>query len=204
MADLAEAAGAGYGIGVLSKQAEAWVLITLARRAETLVGYSFCTLERIGGTPSVLLGCAAVARTGDQAAILADIMSDQYRRAVLAFPDEDVLVATRMARPDAFAAFELLEDIIPRPGHKASGEERAWGRRLVKRFGIEATAYDDRAFVVRGDGTPGCTMDHLATADVEHAADVAAFFEQIDGANGDVLIAFGWAMAEFLDSMLPE
>ena len=64
-------------------------------------------------------------------------MHDQFRRAVLAFPDEDVLVGTRFARPSGFEAFKALEGHRPRPGHKANGEERAWGRRLAKRFGVE-------------------------------------------------------------------
>ena len=47
---------------------------------------------------------------------------DQLRRAVLAFPDEDVLVGTRLLGPGAFAAFDGLADIVPRPGHRASCE----------------------------------------------------------------------------------
>ena len=36
------------------------MLVTLARDAcDALVGYSFCTLERIGGTPSILIGLAS-------------------------------------------------------------------------------------------------------------------------------------------------
>ena len=49
-------------------------------------------------------------------------------------------LGTRMSDAGAFEAFKVLTDIVPRPGHKASGEERAWGRRLAKRFGIEADA----------------------------------------------------------------
>ena len=64
-------------------------------------------------------------------------MGDQFRRAVLAFPDEDVLVGTRFAHASGFEAFKALDDIVPRPDHKATGEERAWGRRLAKRFGVE-------------------------------------------------------------------
>ena len=33
--------------------------------------------------------------------------------------------------------FKHLDDLIPRSGHRAVGEERAWGRRLAKRFGVE-------------------------------------------------------------------
>ena len=83
MADLAEVVGSGFEIGVLSKQAEAWVLVTLARRGDTLAGFSFCTLEGIGGTPSVLVGLACWARDGDCADVLSAMMRDQLRRAVV-------------------------------------------------------------------------------------------------------------------------
>ena len=100
----------------------------------------------------MLIGLAHVERSAHSPDVMAAVMRDQMRRAVLAFPDEDVLIGTRMVHANAFEAFEELNDIVPRPGHKASGEERAWGRRLAKRFGIEAANYDDRAFLARGDG----------------------------------------------------
>ena len=88
------------------------------------------------------------------------MMHDQFRRAVLAFPDEDVLVGTRFLDAGGFEAFKALDDIVPRPGHKATGEERAWGRRLAKRFGIENGGYDDRSFIANGDGSFPCVLDH--------------------------------------------
>jgi hypothetical protein len=200
MADLAETVGNGFEIGVLSKQAEAWVLVTLASVGDTLAGFSFCTLERIGGTPSVLVGLACVARGDHSCDVLEAVIRDQLRRAVLAFPDEDVLIGTRMVHPNAFEAYRDLNDIVPRPGHKASGEERAWGRRLAKRFGIESGLYEDRMFVARGDGSQGCMFDYRSSGEID--ADVAALFDGLNTAEGDVLIAFGWAMAEYLDSLL--
>ena len=97
MADICADGPAGYDVGLLSKQREEWVLITPAREGNKLVGFSFCTLERIGGTPSVLIGLASVKRNGKRDAVLRAIIGDQLRRAVLAFPDEDVLVGTRPA-----------------------------------------------------------------------------------------------------------
>ncbi len=205
MAELCGGSGRAFEIGMLSKQAEEWVLVTLARDAGGLLtGYSFCTLERIGGTPSVLIGLASVCVRDDRDEILESIMRDQMRRAVLAFPDEDVLVGSRLAAPSTFSAFSNFNDIIPRPGHKASGEERAWGRRLAKRFGIDTSAYNDRAFTVTGDGSLPPIFDYIAPDHhtVEHG--VVAFFEELDFDNGDVLIGFGWAMAEDLDALLKE
>ncbi|MDQ1428788.1 MAG: hypothetical protein QOK39_2264, partial [Acidimicrobiaceae bacterium] len=56
MADICTDGPAGFDIGLLSKQRDAWVLITQAYDSGKLVGFSFCTLERIGGTPCLLWG----------------------------------------------------------------------------------------------------------------------------------------------------
>ncbi len=109
----------------------------MARDGNPLKGFSFCTLERIGGTPSVLIGLASIKRTSKRDAVLRAIMADQMRRALMAFPDEDVLVGMRINDVSGFNALANLTDVIPRPEHRASGEERAWGARLAKRFGVD-------------------------------------------------------------------
>ena len=199
MADICADGPAGYELGLLSKQTEEWVLITRARDNGKLHGFSFCTLERIGGTPSLLVGLASVKRTSKRDAVLKALMADQYRRALLAFPDEDVLVGTRLVEPGAFQAFKGLEDVCPRPGHKCSGEERAWSRRLAKRFGAEGRI-DDRSFVVAGDGNAVGVLDFETAKPEAVKDDVAAFFSSLNPAKRDHLIAFGWAMAEDLAS----
>jgi hypothetical protein len=146
----------------------------------------------------VLVGLASVKRSSKRDTVLKGIMQDQYRRALLAFPDEDVLVGTRFIDPSGFEAFKALQDIVPRPDHKASGEERAWGRRLAKRFGIENGAYDDRTFTATGDGTFPCVLDHESLKPESIPAAVRAQLDSVDVARGDSLIAFGWAMAEYL------
>ena len=118
MADLCAEREPGFDIGFLSKQREEWVLVTQAREGTKLRGYSFCTLERIGGTPSLLVGLASIDRTTRAESALKAMMADQYRRALLAFPDEDVLLGTRLLSPDGFRAFAGLTDVVPRPGHK--------------------------------------------------------------------------------------
>ncbi|MHB1929220.1 MAG: hypothetical protein ACYDEN_01915 [Acidimicrobiales bacterium] len=197
MADLVTDGPAGFGIGLLSKQAEEWVLITQVREAGKLLGFSFCTLERIGGTPCLLWGLGSVRRNAKRDKVLESLTADQFRRAVLAFPDEDVLVGTRFIDPGAFAAFRGLVEICPRPGHKPTGEERAWSRRLAKRFGAEGRI-DDRTFVVTGDGAVTGVLDFSAAKPETGEAEVAAFVATLDAARHDVLIAFGWGMAEDL------
>ena len=68
-------------------------------------------------------------------------MRDLYRRAVLAFPDEDVLVGARLARSRGLPRLRRSRRHRP-PARPQSppGEERAWGRRLAKRFGADGPA----------------------------------------------------------------
>ncbi|CAN5850630.1 hypothetical protein BH24ACT3_BH24ACT3_11080 [soil metagenome] len=102
MADLCAGGSTGFEIGILSKQAEVWVLVTLARQGQKLKGFSFSTLERIGGTPSVIVGVASVQRSAKRETVLRAIMTEQFRRAVLAFPDEEVLVGSHLADASGF------------------------------------------------------------------------------------------------------
>ncbi len=197
MADISADGPAGFDVGFLSKQREEWVLVTSVRDKGRLQGFSLCTLERIGGTPSLLIGLGSIDRIPRRDAVLRSMMGDQYRRAVLAFPDEDVLVGTRMLDAGAFQAFRGLDDVVPRPDHKATGEERAWGRRLAKRFGAEGRI-DDRTFVVEGNGSTCGVLDFTAPKPESVPAELEAFFKPLKPKRHDCLVAFGWAMAEDL------
>jgi len=197
MADISAEGPAGFDVGFLSKQREEWVLVTQSRESGRLHGFLFSTLERIGGTPAMLVGLASVKSTARRGPHLRALMGDLYRRAVLAFPDEDVLVGTRMIDAAGFQAFQGLEDIVPSPGHRASGEERAWGRRLAKRFGAEGRI-DDRTFVLAGDGLRGGVLEFQALKPESVPVEVAGLFSALDTARHDSLVTFGWAMAEDL------
>lgn len=198
MADICADGGHCYEVGTLSKQVEQWVLVTLVHEGNLLRGFSFSTLERIGGTPCILLGVASIKRTAKREPVLKAIIGDNFRRALMAFPDEDVLLGTRMSDPSAFEGFKALTDIVPRPGHKPSGEDRAWGRRLVKRFGIEADRYDDQTFTIVGDGSAPMVLDHESLKRDKIDPDVSAQFSHLDAERGDCLVACGWVMAEEL------
>jgi hypothetical protein len=198
LADLSAEGPSRYEVGLLSKAAESWVLVTLARENGKLKGFSFSTLERIGGTPSVIIGLASIKRTAKRDTVLRAIVNDQLRRAVLAFPDEDVLVGTRLASVCGYDAFKALNDIVPRPDYTATGEERAWGRRLAKRFGIDSSRYDERAFIVTGDDAFPEVLDHDSLKPEKIDPGFEQFFAKVDTDRGDALIAFGWAMADDL------
>ena len=201
MSDLIADENVAFDVGELSKQRDAWVLVTHVRDSGKLQAYGFCTLERVGGDPTVLIGLAGVRRTARRDSALRSMIGDQMRRAVLAVPDEDVLVACQMADPAAFDAFKTLDRVVPRPGYEANGEDRAWGRRLAKRFDVRGD-YKARQFRVIGEGTPSLVLSHTAAKPEKVDPEVAAYFDELDVANGDALIAFGWATREDLAKLL--
>lgn len=190
------AMGTAFDIGRFTKAKEDWVLCTRARVDGKLNGVMFATLERIGGTPCVLVGLLSVKRTSKRDAVLKGLMAEAYHRALMAFPDEDVVVGTRMVSADAWESFKSLSDIIPRPGHRAVGEERAWGRRLAKRFGVDPM-YDEQSFVVKSAGQTGF-LDHVSLKPEKIADDVALLFNGVRADKGGALIVHGWTMAENL------
>ena len=199
MADMCVDGPAGYEVGMLSKERDEWVLVTQARENGRLLGFSFSTLERIGGTPCLLWGLASIKRHSKREAALKAVLIDQFRRAVMAFPDEDVVVGTRFIDASGFSAFKGLQDVCPRPDHKNTGEERAWSRRLAKRFGYE-NKIDDRTFIITGRGVSVGVLDFETLKPEKIDPEVAAYFAPLDRERGDSLVAFGWAMAEDLAS----
>jgi len=201
MADLCACTPHCYEVGLLSKQAEEWVLVTQVREKDKLRGFAFSTLERIGGTPAVIFGLASVARNAKRGTVLRAIMTEQLRRAVMAFPDEDVLVGARMGSADAFEAYKSLVDIVPRPGYKANGEERAWGKRLLKRFGLPMKGYDERAFIAKTDDNPPVVLSHESLDPDAIDEGVVQLFDKVDPTKGSLLIGFGWALADDLEKL---
>jgi hypothetical protein len=126
---------------------------------------------------------------------LEELVGELYRRAAISFPDEDVLVAGRLAQPAAYSLLGSLADVCPRPKYTPNGEERAWGRRLARRFGCDAR-YDDRTFRVSAHGGPEPVFD---TRHVKLGGKAAVeIVGVVDPATGEAVIAYGWAMAESL------
>ena len=190
MADLASAT-TGWEAGMLSKHAEEWVLASQAHEADKLRGFMLFTLERIGGTPAMIIGAGSIGRTGSRSAVLSSLMEESYHKALMAFPDEDVLVTTRLVTPGPLELFAPLTDVRPWPETRANGEERAWGRRLAKRYG--ATSFDDRSMLATADGDH-LVFDHEATIEL----DGASILDDRHPETGFAIV-WGWAMAEFLE-----
>lgn len=198
MADLCAEGPNPFSVGLLSKQTELWVLSTTARENGKLRGFAFCTLERIGGTPAVLIGLAGVVHSSRASTVLNGLMSELYHRALMAFPDEDVVFGAQFNDPAGYDAYRELVDLMPRPDYKPNGEERAWGRRLAKRFSIGNSRYNDRGFKVTGDGSQASVLDYESPNPEKISADVAALFDDLDTSNGDTLVTHGWVSPERL------
>ena len=119
----------------LDQHVEQFPLVAVVSADSELHGFLFGSLERIGGTPCILWGLGAIRKGRTARPTLESLVGELYRRAAISFPDEDVLVAGRIAQPAAYSLFGALNDVCPRPRYTPNGEERAWGRRLARRFG---------------------------------------------------------------------
>jgi len=64
------AMGGFFQLAAITKAKEDWVLFTSAKISGKVHGFTFSTLERIGGTPCVLLGMMSVKRTPKRDAVL--------------------------------------------------------------------------------------------------------------------------------------
>ena len=179
----------------LDQHVEQFPLVTRATDDEELHGFLFGSLERIGGTPCILWALGAVRRGREARAHLDALVGELYRRAAISFPDEDVLIAGRFAHPSGYALLSVLADVCPRSSYSPTGEERAWGRRLARRFGCE-TRYDDRKFRLKAHGEPEPVLHTgMVKAGGKSAASVVG---AVEPNRGEALIAFGWATAEAL------
>jgi hypothetical protein len=174
----------------LDRQVEHFPLVAVVFEDDELHGFLFGSLERIGGTPCILWGLGATRRGRTARGTLESLVGELYRRAAISFPDEDVLVAGRLG---------ALSDVCPRPGYTPNGEERAWGRRLARRFGCDAR-YDDRAFKVKKGATTEPVLDsRYVKLGGKAASDLVG---TLNPAKGEAMVAYGWAMAEQLADVL--
>jgi hypothetical protein len=194
---------AGNGLALsdeqIDLQIEAFPLAVVALADGEVHGVMLGSLERIGGTPTILWGLG-VARKGKQAAPALKAMTGELsRRAAISFPDEDVLVAARLAQPSCYVLLQSYADVVPRPGYTPNGEDRAWGRRLAKRYGNDGH-FDDREFKVAVKGRKPPCLAVLDTSPVKATggAKIASLVGTLDAARGQAMIAFGWAVAEEL------
>ena len=110
----------------------------------------------------MIIGLSSISRTSKRDTVLKAIVTEHLRRAVLAFPDEDVVMGARLNDPSGFEAFKSLTGVAPAPNAKETGEDRAWGKRLVKRYGMSSLSYDEHRFVAKGSDETACVIDHTS------------------------------------------
>jgi len=195
------AAGLPISDEELDRQVEAFPLVVLDTSGGEVQGMMLGSLERIGGTPAILWGLGATRKGKNAGATLKSMTGELTRRAAISFPDEDVIVATRLAQPSCYVLLQHYANLVPRPGYTANGEDRAWGRRLAKRYGVDAH-FDDRAFTIAVKSRKPCCLPVLDTSPVRATggAKIASLVGQLDATRGQGMIAFGWAVAEELAS----
>ena len=58
-------------------------------------------------------------------------------------PDWCLLFYVRLAQPSCYVLLQSYANVVPRPGYTPNGEDRAWGRRLARRFACEGR-YDEK------------------------------------------------------------
>jgi hypothetical protein len=137
----------------------------------------------------------SVKRTAKRDQVLRGLMGEAYHRALMAFPDEDVVVGSRFVNADGLDAFKDLDDVTPSPGGNAVGEERAWGRRLAKRFAIDAK-YDAKSFIAANGAQDGF-LDFESAKPGNLDPTVVELFEKVPARSG-AMVVYGWTMAEQL------
>jgi hypothetical protein len=198
---LLAAVGLKFSDEDLDRQVGAFPLVVFCHDDSELCGFMFGSLERIGGTPTILWGPGGTGKAKHAPEIMKVMTGELARRAGISFPDEDVLVATRLHQPSCYSMLATYSNIVPRPGYTANGEERAWGRRLAKRFGHEG-AFDDRTFKIKHTGRKVPVVPVLDTAGIKTTggAKNVQLVGPLDATKGEALIAFGWAIAEDLSA----
>ena len=172
------------------------MLSTVARIDGKLHGFSFSTLERIGGTPCVLHRHDERRRHSKRDQVLHGLMDEAYHRALMAFPDEDVVVGSRFVAADALDGFKELDEVTPQPG--LAGGRRGAGVGSPARQAIRRRqAYDEKTFVVTANGRGGFLDFESLEAREDRAAHIARC-STASPPTGGSLIVYGWTMAEDL------
>ncbi len=173
-------------LGIVSKESDKWVTAFVSGAGSKVNGFSFATLERIGGTPCVLIGPSVVSEA--KPAVAKALVTAIRKKAKVAFPDEDVIFACCVDGAVPAEIFEKMND--PQPcASKPGGEERAWGRRLAKRLGVDD--FSDTKMV--GKVSPERSLFEWPGAQTTEEF-------RIKSHKGSITIAWAWAMVEMLDS----
>src|SRR2546426_1938954 len=121
-------AGSPLPESTIDDQLERFSRVTMVTDDEEIHGFLFGSLERIGGTPCVLWGLGATDANGEAGPLLEAMTTELYRRGAISFPDEDGLVAGRIANPALYPLFGRLPEPCPPPRSPAPRGDPGLGR----------------------------------------------------------------------------
>ena len=175
----------GHRDRLLSKAKEDWVLVTHGPRSRaSCTGSRSRTLERIGGTPCVLLGLLSVKRTAKRDAVL---QGRSWPRSTTArsWPSP---TRTSWSAPASSTAGGLrgLQAARPTssPGPATGPSARSGpGAAAWPSASASTRTYDEQTFVVKANGQSGF-LDHETLKPEKVDPDVAALFRGVNAGQG--------------------
>ena len=178
----------------LEGHVEHFPLVVVAVEDDDIHGFLFGSLERVGGTPCILWGLGAARRGRQAGAAVKGMVGELYRRAAISFPDEDVLVAGRIAHP---AAYCLLA------ASPTSCRARTTRPRVRSGPGVVASPVASAATPATTTGRSGSpTGQPRGGARREHGQGWRQGRDRgrrrRRPTRGEAVIAFGWATADAL------
>ena len=97
----------------LDHHVEHFPLIILAHEDEVSRASSSVPSSASAARPCILWGLGAVRKSRTARVTLEELVGELYRRAAISFPDEDVLVAGRLAHPAAYSCSAGLDRRVP-------------------------------------------------------------------------------------------
>ena len=181
----------------LDHHVEHFPLIVIASEDDDLHGFLFGSLERVGGTPCILWGLGATRKGRTPGSTVKDLVGELYRRAAISFPDEDVLVAGRIAHP---AAYTLLSGLDRRRARARTTRPPVRSGPGVGASPGASAATPATTTARSGRAAPARPPSRCSTPAREGLGGKAA--TEVVGTRrpgrGEAVIAFGWATADAL------
>ena len=129
----------------LDRQVEPFPLAVLAYREDELQGILLVRSNGSAARRSILWGAGVAQKEqGRRRHAEADDERAHPLRAAISFPDEDVVVAARVHSRARYVLPQTYRRTRSSrgQGYTPNGEDRAWGRRLAKRYGVDGH-FDD-------------------------------------------------------------
>jgi hypothetical protein len=152
-----------------------------------LLSFLFCSFDRIGGTPSIILGFSATKTLPNSEEIIQAFLDTLTSKAKISFPDEDILITARVIDASAYSLLNNYREAFPQAKMKLSGEDKARGKRISKWYSMENTYTEEKSIVTASEPQP-VTFGSSFSAE---SSDAKKIIENIK-TNKDCLIVYSW------------